>query len=187
MGNCFGYNKKIVVRKLVPNNEGVLTSDLNEVFEINHARFSGGEAYPMYFWETLEHEKHFYVAIDNTQSPSKIVGYVVASSNKLYWGDIEGIQNYALKEKQERLTLVLSIAVSKSHENKGIGKMLMNHLIDAIKIDTSRCQFPLILEARMSNTHAKNLYHKCGFVDKCLLDGYYHEPDEDAQFMVLEF
>lgn len=77
---------------------------------------------------------------------------------------------------------VLNIAVSKENRKHGIGEKLMDYSIDICK---DRSIWDIFLEVRESNTAARQLYQKKGFVDLDIRRDYYSEPKEDAMIMKL--
>jgi ribosomal-protein-alanine N-acetyltransferase len=70
-----------------------------------------------------------------------------------------------------------SIAVAPGHRHRGIGRMLVQALIDAAI--TNKAQF-IFLEVRESNLAARGLYESCGFRQYSRRKAYYSNPDEDA-------
>mgnify|MGYP004648005997 FL=1 len=81
-------------------------------------------------------------------------------------------------------TDMMNIAVSPAHRNKGVGKALMEALVEALKKKGSRC---LTLEVRASNEGAIALYAKLGFAQIGLRKNYYHNPREDALILRKEW
>jgi len=75
---------------------------------------------------------------------------------------------------------ITNLAVSKDHRRKGIGEALINALCrwDGL------CR--LLLDVRLSNTAAQNLYKKCGFFEDGIRRGFYSKPREDAVLMSRE-
>lgn len=83
---------------------------------------------------------------------------------------------YQLFERAE----ILTIAVTKKHQGKGYGKMLLEHLItEAIKNQSEI----ISLEVRVSNHVAINLYEKFGFMTMRTRKSYYQDNHEDAYEM----
>ena len=73
------------------------------------------------------------------------------------------------------ITDIVNIAVDINNQNKGIGKELIDYLVDNTKSEK------LMLEVRESNTSAINLYTKCGFKEIHRRTNYY--GNEDAIIM----
>jgi ribosomal-protein-alanine N-acetyltransferase len=75
---------------------------------------------------------------------------------------------------------ITNIAVHPEFREKGIGSALVKSLIDHSK--GWGCS-SLTLEVRASNTPAKNLYKKFGFVEEGVRKKYYQDNKEDAIIM----
>lgn len=78
---------------------------------------------------------------------------------------------------------IVTIAVKPDYRRRGLGELLLVSLIDLA------CQArvsSLYLEVRVSNTAAKRLYEKYGFMVNRLRKGYYSDTGEDAWEMTLE-
>ena len=79
---------------------------------------------------------------------------------------------------------VTNIAVTKLARGRGIGKALINTLIDFGK--DKKLAF-ISLEVRQSNIPAISLYTKCGFKDMGKRKNFYQNPIEDAKILTKEF
>ncbi|MGC8121629.1 ribosomal protein S18-alanine N-acetyltransferase [Marinobacter sp. VGCF2001] len=81
---------------------------------------------------------------------------------------------------------LLNICVSPDARGQGVGRLLLNYLIDAARNDSMD---QVILEVRVSNYRAIALYLSEGFVEIGRRAGYY--PDgagrEDARVMAVRF
>ncbi len=77
--------------------------------------------------------------------------YVYVEDNKVI-----GFLEY---EYHFEITDIINIAVSKKHQNKGVGAVLMNYLINNTKSEK------IMLEVCENNESALNLYKKCGFME----------------------
>lgn len=81
---------------------------------------------------------------------------------------------------------LLNIVISPSHQGKGIGRYLLNHLIDALLSEKVVQNF--FLEVRVSNFSAIALYLSCGFVEVGERRDYYeakYGSRENALMMAL--
>ncbi|NLP36590.1 MAG: ribosomal protein S18-alanine N-acetyltransferase [Firmicutes bacterium] len=76
---------------------------------------------------------------------------------------------------------ITTLAVSPQWQGKGIGKTLLQHVINEAD---SKGAVRMTLEVRVSNSKAQELYKKFGFVACGRRPNYYH--DEDALIMWLE-
>ena len=75
---------------------------------------------------------------------------------------------------------ILSIVVSKTHQQKGIATKLLYYIFDFAKnLNINK----ILLEVRISNKKAISLYEKCGFKKISLRKNYYQSPTEDAIIM----
>ena len=72
---------------------------------------------------------------------------------------------------------VMNLAVAPEWRKKGIGRALMKALIAQLH---SRGITALLLEVRISNLPAQNLYRGLGFVEVGRRPNYYVNPTEDA-------
>ena len=77
-----------------------------------------------------------------------------------------------------------NLGVVEEYRRKGIGKALMNELINECKAMDSAF---VTLEVRASNTPAVKLYESLGFTEAGRRKNYYKEPLEDAILMTLYF
>lgn len=74
---------------------------------------------------------------------------------------------------------ILNLAVNKSHQQLGIGKQLLLHLINRARLQKAEI---IMLEVRCSNTSAIQLYESSGFNEIGSRKAYYPAPGgkEDA-------
>ena len=75
---------------------------------------------------------------------------------------------------------VMNVAVSPSHQGRGIATQLLEHLFEITRDDERR---GYTLEVRISNTDAIRLYEKLGFERRGIRRGYYTDNREDALIM----
>ena len=68
---------------------------------------------------------------------------------------------------------VIKIAISPNYRKKGLGKKLLNYVLDDLDKN-------LILEVRVSNKGAINLYESLGFKKINIRKGYYADTGEDG-------
>jgi [ribosomal protein S18]-alanine N-acetyltransferase len=74
-----------------------------------------------------------------------------------------------------------NIAVAGKHRRKGIGKLLMERIMQE---GIQRGCESMLLDVRESNQAAINLYEQFGFVHLSRRKGYYRFPNEDALVML---
>lgn len=79
---------------------------------------------------------------------------------------------------------LFNIAVDPAYQRRGLGKKLLNHLIEQLQ---QRDIFTLWLEVRASNQAAIALYEQTGFNEVSVRRNYYpaHHGREDALIMAL--
>lgn len=75
---------------------------------------------------------------------------------------------------------ITNIAVDKNYRGKGIGKLLIEGLIDVCREKNAKA---ITLEVRQSNEIAKSLYKQYGFKEAGVRPGYYSDNHEDAIIM----
>ncbi len=80
---------------------------------------------------------------------------------------------------------ILNICIRKDYRRYGLGRILLNHLLEISRIQKAATVF---LEVRMSNVAAYHLYEEEGFSEVGLRKGYYPTIDgrEDAIIMAKE-
>ena len=92
-------------------------------------------------------------------------------------GEILGFAGVVMVLDEAELT---NVAVMKSYQRQGIGRLLIEslmRLISELKIEI------LHLEVRVSNAEAISLYRRIGFDEVGMRHNYYEEPKEDAILM----
>ncbi|GAY25516.1 hypothetical protein ATG_07190 [Desulfurococcaceae archaeon AG1] len=142
-------------------------ADLDKIIEINMKSLP--EHYPRYFWEQHIEEwgKIFLVA----EAPSGIIGYMmnrIENDEGFFKGD------FVLRGH------VVSIAVLKEYRRRGVGKALM--LEGMYRMKKIYGAEEVVLEVRVSNEPATNLYRSLGFKVVRILRRYYMDG-EDAYLM----
>ncbi len=78
---------------------------------------------------------------------------------------------------------LLSIAVTREHRRKGVGELLLIAVLEDVIARGAQSMF---LEVRVSNSSARALYEKYGFVRLGVRRGYYRDNNEDAVVMRAE-
>lgn len=78
---------------------------------------------------------------------------------------------------------LLNLAVRSDYRSRGIAKMLLDNILDELKMN--KCRF-LYLEVRVSSHAARRLYEGSGFKVVGMRKNYYLHPAEDAVIMMLE-
>jgi len=92
----------------------------------------------------------------------------------------ERLVGYVINSRYVDAWHVMNVAVSPSHQRRGIATQLLEHLFDLTRDDERR---GYTLEVRMSNADAIRLYEKLGFERRGIRRGYYTDNREDALIM----
>lgn len=74
------------------------------------------------------------------------------------------------------------ICVNENYRNKGIGKALLDKMVEVCKKEKERVDY-ITLEVRVSNTNAISLYKKNGWIE-IVKKPHYYSDGEDAIYMV---
>ena len=98
--------------------------------------------------------------------------------------DGEKVVGYVGSQTVIDMTDMMNIAVHPDFRRRGVAKMLVERLVDALKDRQSR---RLMLEVRASNTGAQLLYEILGFVQVGIRKNYYRNPKEDALILRKEW
>lgn len=98
--------------------------------------------------------------------------------------DDEKVVGYVGSQTVLGETDMMNIAVHPDYRKQGVGKDLINALIEALK---ERNSHSLMLEVRSSNEPAKSLYLKMGFEVVGIRKNYYRNPREDALILRKEW
>ncbi|MBA3657467.1 MAG: ribosomal protein S18-alanine N-acetyltransferase [Gemmatimonadaceae bacterium] len=89
----------------------------------------------------------------------------------------EGVAGYSVARWVEDEAELLNIAVADEQRGKGIGGVMLDHVVRGLEERGIRHIF---LEVRDSNTAARELYRSRGFRELSRRAGYYQRPTEDA-------
>ncbi len=139
--------------------------DLEEVERINRVFLP--ENYPSYFF--IENYRRFPNSFLVAESgDGKVVGYVMCR-----------VESYYVREHTILLGHVLSIAVSRKHRRRGIGKALMAEAEKGLRGYGADAVY---LEVRVSNDPAIKLYIDLGYRKLGVIPAYYADG-EDAYLM----
>lgn len=104
---------------------------------------------------------------------NKFARYVVASID----GRVIGYGGVWLIVDEGHIT---NIAVHPEYRGIGVGDMLVDSIIEICNLEDID---GVTLEVRESNTPARRLYEKHGFIDEAKRKGYYQDTKEDAIIM----
>jgi ribosomal-protein-alanine N-acetyltransferase len=143
--------ENLLIEKFAPSN-------LNEILEIEKNVFEKKETFPKEYF--LELSKRW---------PE---GFLVARIDRETVG-------YAIGEKNKDSGLIISIAVKKEWRRKGIGRKLIEKLLENFKKEGMKIVF---LHVREENKEAINFYRALGFKIIELVENYYSNG-ENAYLM----
>lgn len=143
--------------KLVPASKSHLAS----IVRIERASFSDPWSEEAFAGMVESPLAVFTVAVDDNDS---VVGYTAATGA---WEDGE----------------ILSVAVESSARGKGIGGLLLDSAISALR---GQLVTRVFLEVRESNSAAIGLYKSRGFTQMSVRRNYYRRPVENALVMRLD-
>jgi ribosomal-protein-alanine N-acetyltransferase len=132
--------------------------NLNEILEIEKNSFGKKETFP----------KEYFLELSKKWPE----GFLVAKLG----GEIVG---YAVGEKDKDSGLIVSVAVKKEWRRRGIGKKLIEKLLENFKKEGMKIVF---LHVREENREAINFYQALGFKIIELVENYYSNG-ENAYLM----
>lgn len=145
----------------LPHIRPATPADLDAIMLIEHAAF-GSTAWPrdsMALELAPSNDRHYFVASDG----DALLGYA-------------GISVVAGHQSN-----VMTIAVTESSRGRGLGRALMQKLVD---IAAEQKSVEIFLEVRADNTAAQGLYLSMGFEQIDLRRGYYKPENIDAVIML---
>jgi ribosomal-protein-alanine N-acetyltransferase len=153
----------IIVRKAEP-------TDIPAVMRINLDTLP--ENYPEYFFRQIQerYAEAFYVA----EREGNVIGYIMCRMEG-------GISNFGLR--WVRRGHIVSVAVLQEHRRQNIASELIRQAMKALKSVYAAKE--VILEVRISNHAAVQLYDKLGYKKIRTLRTYYRNG-EDAQLMAIK-
>ena len=135
----------------------MLMEDCKAVHEIEQQCFADSWSYSM-FEELFRYPSNCYFVAENQGEVCGFAGILVT---------IETAD-------------VMNIGVHPAYRQQGIGRMLLNALMDEAK---QRGCHQMLLEVRESNQIAIQLYESCGFSQIAVRKKYYSQPLEDGLVM----
>ena len=115
-------------------------------------------------------------AFEEELTQNRLARYIVAAED----GNIVGYAGTWLVINEAHVT---NVAVSGQHRRKGIGRLLMEKLMELAR-DSGMDS--MTLEVRVTNAAARHLYQQMGFVEAGIRKNYYSETKEDALILWCE-
>ena len=171
--------------------------DVPQVTDIDHEAFASWWPLTNYEHELENRMAHYIVAYDDTEKyvelereekglsrlTSKVKEIFVRSEPQQPPAPQDKIVGFAGFWIMAGEAHIISIAVRTAYRGKGIGELILAHLIDHAAFLGAEV---VTLEARVSNTIAQNLYLKYGFKKVGIRYGYYTDNREDAVIMTTD-
>lgn len=136
--------------------------DINEVLKLNMRCFANGENYTRHTFNYLLNEPGILSYQIRTEL-SELVAFAFVMVTETGLGHLT------------------TIGVAPEHRRRKLGQMLLGHLEKAL---TNRDIFTMMLEVRVGNTGAQQLYHRCGYAITQRVENYYHNGE--ACFMMFK-
>jgi len=115
-------------------------------------------------------------AFEEELAQNRLARYIVAVEND----EIVGYPGTWLVINEAHVT---NVAVSGQRRREGIGRLLMQKLMDLARENDMES---MTLEVRVSNAAARHLYEQLGFVEAGIRKNYYSETKEDALILWCE-
>ncbi len=145
---------------------------------------------PDYFINRMKSEDVLVVhAIEQSTTPNPWTQFIFQSCLERYdcWVMILGhsIIAFGILMNAGDESHILNLAVAKEYQQQGYGKKMLEHLLHEARLFKA---VRILLEVRISNDPALNLYKKMGFKPIGLRKQYYQtqEGREDAQVLCKE-
>jgi len=147
--------------------------ELPKVIAINESTLP--ENYPTYFYEQiLEKYPESFMVAELIHNPGKIVGYIM-------WRVERGISSFGIQLVKK--AHLVSIAVSEDYRRHGAATQLLKESMRRVmRHDVDE----FVLEVRISNTGAIDLYQNLFHFKKARVIERYYRDGEDAFFMSLK-
>ncbi|MBK2267083.1 GNAT family N-acetyltransferase [Francisella philomiragia] len=122
-------------------------TDLQALIDLENSTFLSDKISKKQFTYNIDRQKYFFVA----KIQDSLAGYILCFEYK-------------------KTIRVYSLAVSKSHQGQGIGKKLLEYILN----NTDK---NIALEVNTNNLIAISLYQKLGFVTNKQINNYYENGD----------
>ncbi len=161
--DIFSDLKPIIIRRCT-------IEDLEAVIEVNEKELP--EDYPYFFYKSIldNYPEAFLVACNNDE---KVIGYTM-------WRVEKAPANHSLKFVNKGH--LVSIAVFKKYKRLGVASALLANSLKNLKKYKIH---EFVLEVRVSNYTAINLYKKFNFATHSIKEKYYRDG-ENAYYMTLK-
>ena len=152
-------------------------NDLEEIFLLDKLIFDN-KSYPLKFWSQIFYTGKIFVVLEEL----KIIGFVASI---IFTRDDELININCIKFMEhyniDYTKQIVTIGVSKEHQNKGIGQSLLTRIINDNKV----LALPITLNVNTLNEKALKLYRKNMFQIYCEIPNYYGHVNGNSYLMFL--
>lgn len=142
----------------------------------------------------IEVSKELFNSHESYEKIEDLSGYINNGFVILYQEKVVGFVTCAIVwEFDEPHFVIMSLGVSKEHQNKKLGKVLLNevkkfyqHIYPTIKQnpEIQEIQPIIYLHVRTKNIPAIRLYQREGFQSIGILENFYQLPKDDAIHMI---
>ncbi|MBK2356312.1 GNAT family N-acetyltransferase [Francisella hispaniensis] len=129
-------------------------TDLQALIDLENSTFLSDKISKKQFTYNIDRQKYFFVA----KIQDSLAGYILCFEYK-------------------KTIRVYSLAVSKSHQGQGIGKKLLEYILNNTDKNIS-------LEVNTNNLIAISLYQKLGFVTNKQINNYYENGDSAYKMLL---
>jgi ribosomal-protein-alanine N-acetyltransferase len=144
--------------------EKVSLRDLNEIYRLEKKTFKS-DSFSRNLLQSLIQANSLFFKLVSSKDSKKLIGYVIL-----------------IKDDEYRFNLI-NFLIKKKYQNKGYGSLLLKKTLSIVK------KFPkinkVILNVRITNLRAINLYNKFGFEIIGKIANYYRD-NESAYLMELK-
>lgn len=130
------------------------------------------------------HTKLFHHFWDETAFSNLLNNKNLISFSVYFPANPEQIVGFILVQFVETEAEIISFGIDCDHQKKGIGSLLLRHVIKYLRKRACRSIF---LEVDVNNKSAITLYKKCGFEEKGRRKNYYQYPDGKSDALILEY
>jgi ribosomal-protein-alanine N-acetyltransferase len=144
--------------------EKVSLRDLNEIYRLEKKTFKS-DSFSRKLLQSLIQANSLFFKLISSKGSKKLIGYVIL-----------------IKDDEYRFNLI-NFLIKKKYQSKGYGSLLLKKTLSIVK------KFPkinkVILNVRITNLRAINLYYKFGFEIIGKIANYYRD-NESAYLMELK-
>lgn len=161
--------------------------DIGQVITIERLSFSMPWSPLTYFYEIQQNRAAYMAVIELPEAPpvtptiesSRFQIFPLRRRNQKPIGRLTAFGGMWVKHGEAHIS---TIATHPDYRGQSLGELMLYGLIQrGIECEANY----VVLEVRVSNTIAQNLYHKYGFEKTGIRPMYYHDNNEDAYVMTV--